>query len=61
MMAIVPEFGKFKYNCLSMGMCTSGDIFQAKLDELLGYIKGVKKYINNIPVLSKESFSNHKE
>ena len=38
-------------------MCTSGGIFQAKLYELLGDIKGVKTYIDDILVLSKESFS----
>ena len=37
-MKIVTEFGKFKYNRLPMGMCDYGDIFQAKVDELLGDI-----------------------
>ena len=31
---IVTKFEKFRYNCLPMGMCTSGDILQAKGDEL---------------------------
>ena len=35
---IVTEFGKFIYNRLPMGMCASGDIFQAKVDELLSDI-----------------------
>ena len=35
---IVTEFGKLKYNRLPMGMYASGDIFQVKLDELLGGI-----------------------
>ena len=39
MTIIVTEFGKFRYNCLPMGMSTSGDIFQANVDELLGDIK----------------------
>ena len=42
MMTIVTEFGKFGYNCLPMGMCNSVDIFQEKVDELLGDIKSVK-------------------
>jgi hypothetical protein len=29
---IVTEFGKFRYNLLPMGMCCSGDVFQAKVD-----------------------------
>ena len=42
-----------------MGMCASGDIFQAKIDKLLSDIKGVKTYINYILVLSKERFEKH--
>ena len=56
MKTIVIEFGKFRYNHLSMGICASGDIFQAKVDELLGDIEGVKMYINDIIVFSKNSF-----
>ena len=56
MTTIVTEFGKFRYNRLHMGMCASRDILQAKLDELLGYIKGVKTHIHNIFVLIKNGF-----
>ena len=42
-----------------MGMCALGDIFQAKVDELLGDIEGVKIYIDDLLVLSKESFENY--
>ena len=56
MTTIVTEFGKFRYNCLPMGMCASGDIFQAKVDKILGDIKGVKTYIDDILVLGKDSF-----
>ena len=59
MMTIVTEFGKFKYNRLPMGMCASGDIFQAKVDKLLGDIEGVNAYIDDIIVLSKYRFENH--
>ena len=38
MNTIVTEFGKFKYNCLPMGICAWGDIFQAKLDKIFGDI-----------------------
>ena len=53
MMPVVNKLGKFKYNHLPMSMCASGDIFQAKFDELLGDIKGVKTYINDILVLGE--------
>ena len=42
-------------------MCASGEIFQAKVDKLLGDIEGVKTYINDILVLSKDFFRNHIE
>ena len=32
MTIIVTKFGKSRYNRLSMGMCTSGDILQTKVD-----------------------------
>ena len=60
-MTIFTEFDKFKYNRLPMGMCALGYIFQAKLDKLLGDIKGTKKYKDDILFLSKESFSKHIE
>ena len=56
---IVTKFGKLIYNCLPMGMSILGDIFQADLDEILGDIEGVKTYINDIIVLSKDSFENN--
>ena len=61
MAAISTEFGKFRYNCLPMGMCASVDIFQAKVYEILGDIEGVKTYIGDILVLSKDCFRNHIE
>ena len=39
-----------------MGMCASGDIIQAKVDELIDNIKGAKMYIDNLLVLRKDSF-----
>ena len=57
MTAIFTEFGKFRYNCLSMGMCASGDIFQAKVDDMLCDIKGFKKYIVYLLALNKERLS----
>ena len=39
-----------------MGMCASGDIFQAKVYELLGNIESVKIYIDTMLVLIKKSF-----
>ena len=60
-MTIVTEFGKFKYNSLPMDMCATVNIFQAKLYDLLGDIKSVKMYMDDILVLSKDIFKNHME
>ena len=60
-MAIITEFGEFRYNCLPMGMCALGYIFQAKADKLLGDIKGINMYIDDILVLIKYCFRNHIE
>ena len=39
-----------------MGMCASADIFQSKVDKLLGDIEGVKTYIGDIIVMSNITF-----
>ena len=44
-----------------MEMYASGDIFQARVDEILGDIEGVKTYTNDIIVLRKDWFINHIE
>ena len=56
---IFTEFGKFRYNVLPMGLCVSGDIFQTKVNELLGDIEGFKEYIDDILVLHKGTFAQH--
>ena len=61
MTKIVTEFVKFRYNRLPTGMCASGDIFQAKLDETISDTESVKTYIRDILVLSKDSLSKHIE
>ena len=50
-MTIVIEFGKFSYNRASMGLCASGDLFQANLDSFLIIVEEVKTYMNDILVL----------
>ena len=61
MLTIVTKFERFRYNCLPMGMCASGDIFQAKVDKIVGAIEGVKTYINYILASIKDCFGNHIE
>ena len=42
-----------------MGMCMSGGIFQAELDEILHYIEVLKTYIDDIMVLRKDKLNKH--
>ena len=56
---IVTEFGKFGSNNFPMGMCTLLGNFQTNINKLIGDIKGIKTYIGNIIVLSKDIFENH--
>ena len=58
---IISEFGKFRYDRIPMGMCASEDTFQAKVDNLIGDIEGVKLYIDSILVLRKGCFKKHIE
>ena len=56
---IVTEFGKFRYTCLPMGMVISGDVFQAKVYDLIGDIEGVCTYIHDILCIGKGTFQEH--
>ena len=58
---IVTEFGKFRYNNLPMGLCTLVDIFQVRVDNLLGDIEGKKTFINDIIFFGEDCFKNHIE
>ena len=42
-----------------MGMCASGDIFQAKVYGIIGDIEDAKTYIDDILVLGKDCFGKH--
>ena len=59
MTTIVIKFGKFRFNRLPMVMCASVNIFQSKVDELLGDTEAGKMYINDIIVFSKNCFRKH--
>ena len=58
---IVTEFGKFRYKRLPMGVSCSPDIFQAKINELLGDIEGICAYLDDLLLLSKGSWEDHLE
>ena len=59
MCTIVTEFGKYRYKRLPMGVSCSPDIFQAKINELLGDIEGTRAYIDDILVIKRGTFDEH--
>ena len=58
MMTIVTEFGKFRYNCLLIGIFTLVYIFQFKVYYIPGDIKGIKTYIDYILALKNRDYIN---
>jgi Reverse transcriptase (RNA-dependent DNA polymerase) len=58
---IVLPWGKYEYLRLPMGLCNSPDIFQEKMSELMFGLEFARAYIDNLLVLSKDSFENHLE
>ena len=61
MCTVITEYGKYRYKRLPMGVACSPDIFQAKINELLGDIEGTKAYIDDILVVKKGKFDEHLE
>jgi len=59
---IVTEFGKYRYKRLLMGLSCAPDVFQSKINELLGDLDSVQAYINDVLILMKDaSFKKHLE
>jgi hypothetical protein len=57
---IVTEFGKFRYKRLPMGLSCAPDVFQSKINELLGDLDSVRAYIDDVLILTKDaSFEKH--
>ena len=58
---IVMPFGKYEYQRIPMGLCNSPDIFQEKMSELMEGLEFVRTYIDDLLVITKESFEDHLE
>ena len=52
-------WGKYRYERLPMGLSVSPDIFQHKMDELLGDLPFVLIYIDDILIFTKGTVSDH--
>jgi hypothetical protein len=56
---IVLPWGKYEYQHLPMGLCTSPDIFQEKMSELMSDLEFVCCYIDDVLCISKGSWEDH--
>ena len=56
---IVLPWGKYEYQRLPMGLCNSPDIFQEKMNILMGDLEYVRAYIDDLLILTKGSFTDH--
>jgi len=56
---IVLPWGNYEYQRLPMGLCNSPDIFQEKMGELMADLEFVRAYIDDLIILTKDSWDNH--
>ncbi len=56
---IVMPFGKFEYQCLTMGLCNGPDIFQECMYEIFSDLEYVCVYIDDLLVTSCSAFKEH--
>ena len=56
---IVLPWGLYQYNMLPMGIIVATDIFQARMNELLGDLPYVIVFLNDILIIGNESFDDH--
>jgi Reverse transcriptase (RNA-dependent DNA polymerase) len=58
---IVLPWGKYEYQRLPMGLCNSPDIFQEKMSVLMHDLEYVRAYIDDLLVITGQSYSDHLE
>jgi hypothetical protein len=56
---IVMPLGKYKYQCLPMGLCNSPDIFQEHMYEIFSNLEYIHVYIDDLLVMSCSTFEEH--
>ena len=56
---IILPWGKYSYLRLPMGVAGSPDIFQEKMTGLMAHLEYVKAYIDDLLIISKDSFKDH--
>ena len=58
---IILPWGKYSYQRLPMGVAGSPDIFQEKMSALMSTLEYVFAYIDDLLIISRDSFENHLE
>ena len=53
--------GKYEYVRLPMGLCNAPDLFQERMSTLMEGLEYARAYIDDILIISKESFEKHLE
>ena len=56
---IVLPWGKYEYNALPMGLCSSCDIFQEKMSKLMQGLEFVRTYIDDLLCIITFTFQDH--
>lgn len=59
--AIVFPWGVYRYNRLPMGACCAPDIFQAKMSSLFAELNYVQAYLDDLLVITSDTFEDHLE
>ena len=59
MCTIIFPWGKYSYERLPMGVAGSPDIFQSKMSDLMLELEYVRTYLDDLLVISKDSFEDH--
>ena len=55
----VLPWGKFEYNALPMGLCSSCDIFQEKMSDLMQGLDFVRTYIDDLLCITSSTYDDH--
>ena len=56
---IILPWGKYSYQRLPMGVAGSPDIFQEKMSGLMATLEYVRAYIDDLLIISNDSFEDH--
>lgn len=56
---IVLPFGKYEYTVLPMGIKVAGDIFQQRMNDLLGHLPYVRCYLDDVLIVTKGTWDEH--